>query len=321
MMAMKETATCTEVDECSLGTHDCDPDATCTNVPPGSYTCTCNDGYEGDGKMCTEVDECSLGTYDCDPVATCTNTPPGSYTCTCNDGYEGDGKTCTEVDECSSVLCGDNAACVEGTCRCFAGYVGDPGFKCYKCFQDKSELEGAVDAYLNDSKPSTTVASTYGHPIGTWCVSDIEDFSHLFDRRRNEKTETFNEDLDGWDMSNAKHTPYMFREALAFNGDVTGWQKGNLVVGKLMFRDAKGFNRDISGWNISKLTVAENMFDGAENFKQNLCPWGPPMAATNMVTDVSVANMFRDTDCPTEANPLLFMHIPPGPFCFSCSVS
>ena len=40
-----------DIDECS-GSHVCDPHAFCTNTE-GSYTCTCNSGYAGDGKECT----------------------------------------------------------------------------------------------------------------------------------------------------------------------------------------------------------------------------------------------------------------------------
>ena len=40
-------------DECTLGTDNCDTNAMCTNTPAGSFTCTCNAGYSGDGTSCT----------------------------------------------------------------------------------------------------------------------------------------------------------------------------------------------------------------------------------------------------------------------------
>lgn len=43
---------CTElVDECALGTHNCSPDATCTDTV-ATYTCACLDGFQGDGVVC-----------------------------------------------------------------------------------------------------------------------------------------------------------------------------------------------------------------------------------------------------------------------------
>ena len=42
-----------DIDECSNSTlNNCHADATCTNTD-GNFTCTCNNGYEGDGTNCT----------------------------------------------------------------------------------------------------------------------------------------------------------------------------------------------------------------------------------------------------------------------------
>ena len=39
-----------DIDECSSD-HQCDSSATCYNTD-GSYTCTCDSGYTGDGRTC-----------------------------------------------------------------------------------------------------------------------------------------------------------------------------------------------------------------------------------------------------------------------------
>ena len=42
---------CTDADECAMDKHNCSSDGDCANVM-GSYQCTCNPGFTGDGKTC-----------------------------------------------------------------------------------------------------------------------------------------------------------------------------------------------------------------------------------------------------------------------------
>eukprot|EP00941_MAST-03F_sp_MAST-3F-sp1_P002348 g2348.t1 len=54
-----------EEDACDDGTHNCNNNATCQRTVDG-FTCSCNEGYHGNGKSCYEdVNECALGTFDC----------------------------------------------------------------------------------------------------------------------------------------------------------------------------------------------------------------------------------------------------------------
>ena len=40
-----------DVNECDINANDCATDATCVNTN-GSFTCACNQGFEGDGTLC-----------------------------------------------------------------------------------------------------------------------------------------------------------------------------------------------------------------------------------------------------------------------------
>ena len=40
-----------DTNECTTNTSDCDTNAMCTNTI-GGFTCTCNNGYDGNGTTC-----------------------------------------------------------------------------------------------------------------------------------------------------------------------------------------------------------------------------------------------------------------------------
>ncbi|XP_073250004.1 uncharacterized protein [Porites lutea] len=68
------------LDECKTGLHNCHDDAYCTNTK-GSFTCTCKQGYSGDGVNCTDINECETGEHLCNTdISECKNNK-GSYKC------------------------------------------------------------------------------------------------------------------------------------------------------------------------------------------------------------------------------------------------
>eukprot|EP00667_Euglena_gracilis_P000049 EG_transcript_49 len=48
---VNQSGTCADIDECQAGTHNCNSNATCTNVV-GYFLCSCNPGFRGDGRTC-----------------------------------------------------------------------------------------------------------------------------------------------------------------------------------------------------------------------------------------------------------------------------
>lgn len=144
-----------DVDECAISTDRCDEHARCADTDSG-YTCTCEEGFVGDGTLCSDLDECALNTDDCGELAQCSNRP-GGYSCSCNPGYQGDGRSCADIDECqSSSACDPHARCENQVgsyqCACEVGYRGD-GLQCAKLGRHVTGLAAGAEhtcALLND---------------------------------------------------------------------------------------------------------------------------------------------------------------------------
>ncbi len=124
---------CTDNDECTLDTDNCDANATCANTP-GSFTCTCNAGYTGNGVTCAV--ECGDGIIIAPEACDDDDIDSGdgcSATCTIETGYTcmGAPSVCTDIDECTlnTDNCDANATCANTaggfTCTCNTGYTGN----------------------------------------------------------------------------------------------------------------------------------------------------------------------------------------------------
>ena len=85
---------CDDIDECNTGQDDCHVDAFCTNND-GSFICTCNPTYSGDGITTCLKDACDHGNFygpdlNCEPMpinAEC-NLADSCITFICSHGYE-----------------------------------------------------------------------------------------------------------------------------------------------------------------------------------------------------------------------------------------
>ncbi len=147
-----------DADECALGTDTCSPYAKCTNTP-GSYTCTCNPHFTGDGHTCTPDGPCVVNNGGCGQ--TCSEVS-GAAVCGCYPGFTFNGTTCTSA---GTVVLYDVGL---GTSL----NLDDSGAAPYK-FEFIAQGRGIQMAPANDGRHDTfTFTFTYGADQYRMCAGD-----------------------------------------------------------------------------------------------------------------------------------------------------
>lgn len=150
-----------DIDECSLGKHDCDVNARCENTD-GRFRCHCNPGWRGDGVTCVNINECLEGTDDCPPNSECIDTP-GSFYCKCLPGFienRVDDKLIGCIDPCvdQKISCGPHSYSVRVgdtcICECYEGFEKDEEGNCV----DIDECERQT----HDCPPNSDCKNTEG---------------------------------------------------------------------------------------------------------------------------------------------------------------
>jgi surface protein len=150
-------------------------------------------------------------------------------------------------------------------------------------FTTTEELYRAVDLYLAEPENADSlVAMTYGHPMGSWDVSRLSDFTRVFDPDRGVEFQinrlvssgsTFSEDLSDWDMSAATTLTGMFAYASAFNGNISNWNTSSVSNMDYLFAGAGQFNGDISKWDVANVASLSFSFYSADQFNSNVSEW------------------------------------------------
>jgi len=155
--------TCEDVNECFGRQTPCHDLATCENTP-GSFQCTCLDGYAGDGvNSCTLIPEVVLTTcanLDCNMITSYCDEVGETPKCRCNDGYiqfNGKGK-CHDTNECANRK--------NNNCHRFAECVNTPGSYHCVCMEGSNdvsrEINGTRCQSINECKDGTHNCSGEG---------------------------------------------------------------------------------------------------------------------------------------------------------------
>ena len=158
------------VDECATGTHTCSSSAICTDTF-GSFTCTCNEGFQGNGKVCNDFNECVYSSSCPSESSNCVNTK-GSFLCECKKGFYLDGDSCTACPA-KSTTPSSGAEDASSCSICAAGYYGEPSSTtgCSPCPFASTSSDGTLSESGCECVPGYTLNTTNGSS-SSGCILD-----------------------------------------------------------------------------------------------------------------------------------------------------
>ena len=109
---------CTDVNECALGTDDCDEAVSNYLNTPGKYACTCKTGFFRKNGVCIDIDECAnykRNNYNRYAAYLMQHSICSISYPICSNalgGFECDGVQCTDINECDDEsTCSEDAIC------------------------------------------------------------------------------------------------------------------------------------------------------------------------------------------------------------------
>lgn len=167
---------CSDIDECQ--SQACEGHL-CTNTP-GSYMCTCTDGYEMVDGECIDVDECTGS--GCEQG--CLNNV-GSFSCYCIEGFtlSRDGHSCEDVDECVSEPCFGEHACINTAggfvCTNKYGSTTETHVSTTPTASSDTPIDEETQESSTESLTRSTVELQHQSPHTDVLLPDLENMTHI----------------------------------------------------------------------------------------------------------------------------------------------
>lgn len=128
-------------------------------------------------------------------------------------------------------------------------------------------IQEYVNNCLLESVDGNCSETTNQH-MSQWDVSEVTDMGSVFKEKI-----LFNVDIGDWDVSRVTSMSDMFNGAKSFNQNLRMWNTFNVINMDRMFFNAHQFDGIIKRWNINAVKSMDYMFYNARRFTDDITSW------------------------------------------------
>ena len=125
-----------------------------------------------------------------------------------------------------------------------------------------------ITTLITNMQSLLSSTDTFNQPIESWDVSNVTYMREMFSLAT-----VFNQPIGSWDVSNVTDMSNMFELDYAFNQPIGSWNVSNVTTMGDMFMEATSFNQPIGSWNVGNVIYMGNMFREATAFNQPIGTW------------------------------------------------